>query len=617
MTKLYILEKIEKTKLSSITQDNSSEFISFDYNSHKILSNQNISHKLIDDFLTNLDRKEIFDQTNEYLKKIEIFNKSDLNFHGINLINLIDRNELLEFFMDILPQIKAVQEIIKNNNYEKIFLPSPLYEIFSKSIINDKIHLITDYQDKLTTFEKIEIPITLGFFHFKIILDRSKYKIIKQIIEKFVGSFFGLLKNKNNIKKIILLEFDPNVYHGLLNQINQSGFQPVLINFRKSSIYNLKSINYLRKSKSAVVIPKDWLTKTEFNEFEKNKILFLKKINNIIKNKIIFLSFKYNDIDISHFLQKKLNQLLIQRYDEYLMEILIAETIQSRNDVQSILALNLSGENEKIFSNIGKKIPILLLQHGFSNFTKSISYFDILEDFDLAKDKILVWGDVVKEYLINIKKIDETKIIVTGSPKYDYYNYKSKKKTKKKIILVTLRPIINHMDGQRIILFDRYNDILQKIIKISKNNSKIEIIFKLHPQQNSSNSIIKDMIKTNKKIKFFQHEPIKKLLENCDLHVNIATDNFDASTTILEAMLLKKPTLNIQLQNNLFEFEFIKDNAIKTINYDENISKKIFNLFDEKLSHQLIKNSQKHLIRYMKYRDESSLKLINEISKLK
>ena len=615
MNNLYILEEIEETKLLALTQDNSSEFISFDYNSHKILSDRNISHKLIDDFLTNSDRKEIFDQTNEYLKKIENFNKSDLNFHGINLINLIDRNELLEFFMDIIPQIHVVQKILKNNNYEKIFLPLILYEIFLESKFKDKIYSFNDYNEKFTTFEKIEIPIRLGMFHSKIMIDRKKYKIIKQIIEEYIGNFFGLIKIKNKHKKIILLEFDPTIYHTLLKEINESGFEPILINFRKSPIYNFDAIKSLSKSKSTVMIPKYWLTKDQLNEFKKNKIFFLTKINNIIKNKIIFLYFKYDEINFSSFLQKKLNQLLIQRYDEYLMEILVTESIQSRNDIQSILTLNLSGENEKVFSKVVQKHPIILLQHAFANYTSSISYFDVLEDFDLIKNKIAIWGDVVKNYLVNVKKIDESKILVTGSPKYDFYNSKIKTKTKKKIILVTLRPIINHMEGLRIELFDRYNETLQKIIKISKNNPYVEIIFKLHPQQNTSNIIIKNMIQANEKIKFFQHESIKKLLENCDLHVNIATDNFDASSVIVESMLLKRPTLNIQLQNNLFEFEFIADNAIKTINYNADIYKEILYLLDENNSLQLIKNSQKHLTRYMKHRNDASHTLINAITK--
>jgi hypothetical protein len=613
MTKLYVLEKIEETRLLSLTKDDSSNFISFDYDSHKILSNGNITHKLIDDFLTDFDRKNIFHKCNEYLKKIEQFDNLILNFHGQNFINLIDRNELLEFLMDFIPQIHVLQKILEYSNYEKIFLPLPLYEIFLKSKFKDKIYLINNSVEKLATFEKIEIP--LGLFNSKITINRKKYKIIKQLIEKYIGNLFGLIKIKNQNKKIVLLEFDPNVYHVLLEQINKSGFEPILINFRKSPIYNFDAIKSLRKSKSKIVIPKNWLTKYELNEFEKNKIIFLTKINDIIKNKTIFLNFKYKEIDFSYFLQSKLNQLLIQRYDEYLIEILIAETIQSRNDVKCILALNLSGENEKVFSTIVKKIPVLLLQHGFSNYTDSISYFDILEDFDLVKNQILVWGNIVKDYLINVKKMDSSKILVTGSPKYDFYNSKIKKNTQKRTILVTLRPIINHMEGLRIELFDRYAETFKKIIQISKNDPQIEIIFKLHPQQNTSNTIIKNMVTTNEKIKFIQHEPIKKLLENCDLHVNIATDNFDASSVILEAMLLKKPTLNVQLQKNTFEFEFIKDEAIKIINYDEDISKEILNLFDKKVSSKLIENSQKHLSKYIKYRDTASSSLINLITK--
>ena len=41
-----------------------SGFITFDYESHKKLSDRNIRHKLIDDYITDLDRREIFDFSN-------------------------------------------------------------------------------------------------------------------------------------------------------------------------------------------------------------------------------------------------------------------------------------------------------------------------------------------------------------------------------------------------------------------------------------------------------------------------------------------------------------------------------------------------------------------------
>ena len=614
MTELYILEGIKEEELTNLVKKNFLEFITFDYESHKKLSDRNIHHKLIDDYITDLDRREIFDFSNRCLKKIEEFNGSVLRFHDINLVNLIDRNELHGFLMNIIPKIKVVGQILQNNNYEKIFLASNIYEIFVDSRFKENIRLLNTIQDEFMSFEKIDIPIELGILKTKITIDRSKYKIIKHVIEKCIGNFFGL--RKNDKKKIVLLEFNPEVYHDLLKEINRRGFQPVLINFRRSPIFNFKTIRYLMKSKSAIMIPQDWLEKVELEEFEKNKINFFNKMNEVIKNKKIFLNFDYKGINFSSFLQKKLNRILIQRLDEYIMQILIAESIKSRSDIQGIVTLNFSGETEKVFSYVQEKIPILYLQHGFANYIESTSHFDVLDDFHLIKNKIAVWGDIIKDYLIRVKAIPENKIIVSGSPKYDSFSRIEKNKKRKKIMLVTIRPITMVGEGPRIELYEKYKNTLDKLILISNNIENLEIIFKLHPQQNPSNQIIIDMIKKNNKIKILQFNPIKELLSDCDLHVNIAPDNFDASTVILEAMIMGKPTLNIQLQKNEIEFEFMKAGAIKTINYDSDIKEVIFDLISHHGTEELINNSQNFLNKYMKNRGNAAKKLIDSIEDL-
>ena len=613
MTELYILEGIKEEELTNLVKKNFSEFITFDYESHKKLSDRNIHHKLIDDYITDLDRREIFDFSNRCLKKIEEFNESVLRFHDINLVNLIDRNELRGFLMNIIPKIKVVEQILQDNNYEKIFLSSNIYEIFVDSGFKENIRLLNTIQDGFMSFEKIDIPIELGILKTKITIDRSKYKIIKHAIEKCIGNFFGL--RKNDKKKIVLLEFNPEVYHDLLKEINRRGFQPVLINFRRSPIFNFKTIRYLMKSKSAIMIPQDWLEKVELEEFEKNKINFFNKMNEVIKNEKIFLNFDYKGINFSSFLQKKLNRILIQRLDEYIMQILIAESIKSRNDIQGIVTLNFSGETEKVFSYVQEKIPILYLQHGFANYTESISYFDVLDDFDSIKNKIAVWGDIIKDYLIHVKAIPENKIIVSGSPKHDSYSIIEKNEKNQKIMLVTLRPIITHMEGPRIELYEKYEEVIHKLIQISKNIENLQIIFKLHPQQNISNQIIINMIKENDRIKILQFEPIKELLSNCDLHVNIAPDNFDASSVILEAMMMGKPTLNIQLQKNEIEFEFMKENAIKSVYYDSNIEQLVLDLISNHGIEELLNNSQNFLNKYMKNRGNAAKKLIDLMMK--
>jgi len=616
MTELYILEGIKEEELTNLAKKKNSEFITFDYKSHKKLLDRNIHHKLIDDYITDLDRREIFDFSIRCLKKIEEFNGSVLTFHDINLVNLIDRGELHGFLMNIIPKIKVVGQILQNNNYEKIFLASNIYEIFVDSRFKENIRLLNTIQDEFMSFEKIDIPIELGILKTKITIDRSKYKIIKHVIEKCIGNFFGLRKNDKK-KKIVLLEFNPEVYHDLLKEINRRGFQPVLINFRRSPIFNFKTIRYLIKSKSAIMFPKDWLEKVELEEFEKNKINFFNKMNEVIKNEKIFLNFDYKGINFSSFLQKKLNQILIQRLDEYIMQILIAESIKSRSDIQGIVTLNFSGETEKVFSYVQEKIPILYLQHGFANYIESTSHFDVLDDFHLIKNKIAVWGDIIKDYLIRVKAIPENKIIVSGSPKYDSFSRIEKNKKRKKIMLVTIRPITMVGEGPRIELYEKYKNTLDKLILISNNIENLEIIFKLHPQQNPSNQIIIDMIKkNNNKIKILQFNPIKELLSDCDLHVNIAPDNFDASTVILEAMIMGKPTLNIQLQKNEIEFEFMKAGAIKTINYDSDIKEVIFDLISHHGTEELINNSQNFLNKYMKNRGNAAKKLIDSIEDL-
>ena len=613
MTELYILEGIKEEELTNLAKKNFSEFITFDYESHKKLLDKNIRHNLIDDYITDLDRREIFDFSNRCIKKIEEFNESVLRFHDINLVNLIDRNELIEFLMNTIPKIKVVEQILQDNNYEKIFLPSNIYEIFGDSRFKENIRLLNTIQDEVMIFEKINIPIGLGILKTKITIDRSKYKIIKHAIEKCVGNFFGL--RKNDKKKIVLLEFNPEVYHDLLKEINRRGFQPVLINFRKSAIFNFRTLRYLMKSKSAIMVPQDWLEKVELEEFEKNKIGFFNRMNEVIENEKIFMNFDYKGINFSSFLQKKLNRILIQRLDEYIMQILIAESIKSRSDIQGILTLNLSGETEKVFSHVQEKIPILYLQHGFANYIESNSHFDVLDDFDSIKNKIAVWGDIIKDYLIRVKAVPENKIIVSGSPKYDSFSRIEKNEKSQKIMLVTLRPIITHMEGPRIELYEKYEEVLHKLIQISKNIENLQIIFKLHPQQNISNQIIINMIKENDRIKILQFNPIKELLSDCDLHVNIAPDNFDASSVILEAMMMGKPTLNIQLQKNEIEFEFMKENAIKSVYYDSNIEQLVLDLISNHGIEELFNNSQNFLNKYMKNRGNAAKKLIDLMMK--
>jgi len=615
MKSLYILQDIDGKKLSELKEENA-DFVAFDYISHRILDQNKIKHSLIDDYIDRNDRKEIFQFCSSCLKQYEKYDESDFKFHNIDLISIIDRNELHEFLMDLVPKIKAFKKIIEKKLYDTIFVSSDIYEILVETKFGSNIKFLNKIEKNLLTFEKVDIPLNFEIMETKFTISRKKYKILKGNIEKTTTSLFRLRKNYENKKKIVLVEFDPEIYHDLLQEISKRGFQPVLVNFRKTATASLHSIKYLKKSNSLIMLAEDWLKKSQFEEINTARANFLNKIKNMTKNKILLPNFVYEEIDFNVIIQEKINNILIQRLDEYLTQILIAESIEKADDVLGIITLNFSGETEKIFSRIKSDTPVILLQHAFANYTKSISYFDILDDYHLIKHKIAVWGDIIKDYLIRVKAIPENKIIVSGSPKYDSYSKIKKNKKNQKIMLVTLRPIITHMEGPRIELYEKYEKTLHKLVQISKYVKNLQIIFKLHPQQNISNQIIINMIKENKGIKILQFEPIKELLADCDLHVNIAPDNFDASSVILEAMMMGKPTLNIRLQKNEIEFEFIKDNAIKSVYYDSNIERSVLDLISYHGTDELFSNSQNFLNKYMKNRGNAAKKLIDSIEDL-
>ena len=82
---------------------------------------------------------------------------------------------------------------------------------------------------------------------------------------------------------------------------------------------------------------------------------------------------------------------------------------------------------------------------------------------------------------------------------------------------------------------------------------------------------------------------------------------------ILEAMILKKPTLNIQLQKNDYDFEFNTLNAIKSISYDSDIKNVLLDLLENPKKDNLIENSQYFLSKYMRNMGSASKKLIDAL----
>ncbi len=221
-------------------------------------------------------------------KKLEQLNDSGINFHNVDLVSIVDRNELHEFLMDLVPKIKALKKIIEKKMCDTIFVSSDIYEIFSETKFKSNIKFLNKIEKNLLTFEKVDIPLNFEIMETKFTISREKYKMLKGNIEKTTTGLFRLRKNYENKKKIVLVEFDPEIYHDLLQEINKRGFQPVLVNFRKTATASLRSIKHLKKSNSLIMLAEDWLKKSQFEEIKTARVNFLHKIKNVTKIRFLY-----------------------------------------------------------------------------------------------------------------------------------------------------------------------------------------------------------------------------------------------------------------------------------------------------------------------------------------
>ena len=611
MTKIYFLKNFEEKFKGKI--EDSALVYPLDYKSLYILKNNKIKFDLIDSFLNDNDRKELFQTCRNIWNEFTNISKKELEYNNFNVLQAIDRNEIQEYLMELYSISLVIKKIIDKFSPEVIFAPKSIIEIIKQQEYNIKLIEFYDDQEGELSFDYVNIRKKIGIIKINSKISRSQFKTIKKFLQIFNKIAYWNNDFNNNLKKILLLEFDPELYENLIIQIKKCGYVPVLVNFRKPAISSIASLNSLKRTQSVIFNPK----MLGINENELNTTIkkICPKIINFIKQNNDFLEFNIYELKLSSIIKKQIIRILEERLDEYIRQINYFKFLDKRNDVVSSISLNLSGETEKIFSKIKKNTPLILLQHGFSNYHDFNSYSDTLDDYDLLREKIAVWGNSVQDYLISNSDMQKNNIIVSGSPRHDDFEPNKKTNTIKKRIVITPRPLIMHVEGTKLELHLRYEKVLKDIILYLKKFDDIEIVFKLHPQQNPHTEIIKSIIRDlDPEIPILQDESIKKILENSYLLINISPDNLDVSTVVFESMLMNTPIVNIRLQKNSWIYDFEKTEAVLTFDYDSNYQIKMSELItDEKKYNEQVGKLEKFLEFYLVNRKCASENLIKSL----
>lgn len=621
MTEIIFLNNISDFDVipQNLLKVDDAKIFSFDLDVHIKLQSQKIEHERADDLLRLDERLTIFDKMTKFTTWFSEIPSSEYELEDVNLLKIFDSHEFQSYMMPNLIHIIIIKKIIEQEKPQKIVATNQLSKIIQSVIKDKKIETIffENPIEKNLLWDKISIKYNFGRIPLTFNLSRNKYLKIKKFLEVTTGYFYDFWYNldKSHKKNILLLEFNPQLFSKLLQEMKDYDGNVILINQRRPAIWSRNSLDIIKKSNCKVL-----QLDTILNKEEKDKISLLvnkfsKKIEELWENsEILNKIFQIDGTNFWYAIKEVLIQTYFERLSSNISLIFCAKKILENSDIRCIVSLNEAGETEKTFLEFNKKrVPSILLEHGFIERISKTKRFDVLSEYTSFKDKIAVWGQKKKDWLVNEYDIDPKKIIVTGSPRHDdYFCSRTIQKNKdEKFLLLSPNPIndVNGLGSTELKL--QFNKTIEDIFSIVKKFDNVKIIVKLHPIQLKHNEEIKSLIrKLDNSTPIYLLTSVIDTINSADAVMVISPEIHGTSTMLLESMILGKPTMNVYFDEKIPQYEHVKNNAVFTVlNKDdlENQLKKI--LFDEEFQNELKNNADDFVKSFMNNHGTASEKL--------
>ena len=618
MTKTFVFidNTSEFYKLSkNLINSSEAKIFSFNITVHKFLEDKKIEHEIAESYLSKEDHFKIFDTTVSLWEwhKSESIDK-EFQYEGINILGLLETGEFHHFLVREIYKFFVIKRIVEKEKPDKIFANNQFKNIISELTNNNHTsinQIDTKKYNFLIYWDKISYEFHLGKIPIGIQLSRKNYQRIKNFFESIICKLFSFDLKPNENKKIILfVGFNPLQYSELFENLKNYEGTVSLLNYKRPAIWNIDSLNFLRKSNCKLIRMENFLNASDKRLISHLVIDYLEKLERLWADIYLENKFTVEGITIWPFIKEILIETFRKRMYEYITLIFFSKKILTKTNLGCIVTLNLFGESEKAILNLNKNNkPSILLEHGFTNYVPEISRFDITSGLDIFKDKIAVWGNIQKQYLVNVLKIPEKKILVVGSPRHDKFFRQTFSTKTDSVRTVLITPGLFDPTNAQSSTFSylRLENLLRKTFKIFESFQNVKLIIKLHPAQNPDVEYIKKLInQLNPDVMIYHTEPIQKILEYCDTVVNIHTEVLP-STVLLEALIMEKPIMNISLVDENYNFQFIKDNTVLQVTDKSDLEKHFKTiLYDEDLRKELIKNAQKHLQSYLSNQGKAS-----------
>ena len=624
---LVILDSsIQLDEFKKFSMENTT-FVAADYETHKKLTDSNTKHELLDNYLQKKERLELYDFVlSKYTWYENLSRKSDFEFNNINILSLMSPLEFHEFILTVLIKLFSIKNIISSKSPNEIFVSEKFLKYVKLVQDKNKIHTfdsnLNDEKSFLTN--KIELRFNILSKPCTFYISKKNYSSLKKIYENFFCKINNLWLDKKTSKEIILLvEFNTSTYEEMIRTLSKSKKQVVVLNRRRSSIWNKNSIGILKSNNVKILDPEKFFDLHTDPEFALEHKRLNENLHELWKSKELFSIFSMKEISFWPLIKDRLKKIYDYRLDDYLKFIFQSRNFLTQLNIKKIICLGESGETENVLlQSVENDVDSILLQHSFLRYNPELKKlqwkYEDQNMLGLTCKKFFLWGNSDLNYFLENSKIQKDQLIISGSPRHDQFlQIKSSTNSHTtKNILITLSPISERSGLGDTNLIIKYNYFLEKILKILNEFNDLKITVKLHPGENPHNSILIDFLKNQSNITVFQIKNPNELIKKSDLMINISPELYDSSTIMLEGLLLRKPVIQLSLDDELSKVEPLKSPIIQIseIEHFEQVISKIIN--DEIYRKEIIEQISNKLNDYLSFQGNSNAKFLEIIEKI-
>lgn len=517
--------------------------VAMDYYAHQLLEKDGIPHNKKADYLFASLDKESEEIAMDWVRRVpqsienEDFSNA-LNYDSANLWHLLELS-FWYLLKDIVKDVELVKHMIRTEKFDHIFIPR-------NSLIGNSFGRF--YDGRITYFETNRLYEALNRF---IIFITGKVLFLFTLIRTLGLCVPGRKPDmKRSLKpRVILFANEDRIGNMSLSWLEElkESMDRVAIGIEKKwgAIYLDNSIRYC--------IFKEYESKTIYKEVNRKRQELAKTWSSLIKDNKFKGLWTYDGVSIwislelgftYYFLDKFIE---VVRYGELVKEIVHLE----KPDV--IVTIDDRSPFGKTVNVISKSlgVPTLIVQHGMINDHPIVG--------PICSDKIAVFGQACKDALVK-RNTNPDDVVVTGQTRFDVlinkkfdrnWIYDKLNIDKKKGLIVFASTDLSD---------DEKEMIVRGLCNAMKGFPEKQLIIKPHPSDNKKQFL--DLLGELNSDAIVVNSDLYELLSGCDILLTTW------STVGLEAMILDKPIIIINLMNRPDPISYVESGAaieVKTV----------------------------------------------------